>query len=65
MAATINLKDLTPAQRKQLSLKLPRRVGMSAHTVKSHAFKVCNIIADLSPSDRARVLRQAIKLNGV
>lgn len=64
MAATIDVNDLTPEQRKQLGLTKRRGPrSMSAHEVKSYAFRVCNVVADLTPAERGRVLRQALKLN--
>lgn len=65
MAATLSLKDLTPAQRKALGKRLPRAKAMPIHEVRSLAFRVMHVIADLTSTDRARVLRQATKLNEV
>lgn len=65
MAATIALKDLTPEQRKALGKRLPRRQGMTMHDVRTAAIRVLGIIAELTPSERARVLRHAAKLNEV
>jgi hypothetical protein len=65
MPATIDLKDLTPAQRKELKLRAPRRQGMTMHEVRTAAIRVLGVIAELTPSERGRVLRHAAKLNEV
>lgn len=65
MAATIALKDLTPAQRKALGKRLPRAKGMTLHEVRTYAFRIMNVVADLTPTERARILRHATKLNEV
>lgn len=65
MAATLNITDLTPAQRKALGARLPRRKGMTLHEVRTYAFRVMHVLADLTPAERARILTHAAKLNRV
>ena len=65
MAATIDAKELTPALRTKLGVTAPRRRGMTMNDVRTAAIRVLAVVADLSPTDRRRVLRQASKLNEV
>lgn len=66
MAATVNLDDLSPEVRKQLGLKKPRaRRSMTMHDVRTAAIRVLGVIADLTPAERTRVLRQANKMNQI
>jgi hypothetical protein len=66
MAGTVNAGEIPPEVRKKLGITKPReRKALPVHLVKTYAFRVMATIADLSPRDRARVLRQAIKLNEV
>lgn len=65
MAATIALKDLSPAQRKAIGKRLPRAKPMAMNEVRTLAIRVLNVIAELTPTDRARVLRHAQKVNEV
>jgi hypothetical protein len=62
----INAADLSPELRKKLGL--PRRAGrrsMTMDDVRTAAIRVLNVIADLTPSERGRVLRHAQKVNDV
>lgn len=65
----LDLSDLAPEIRarfqKQYGLKARRTRSMTMHEVRSHAIRVVAEIADLTPAERKRVLRQAAKLNDV
>lgn len=66
MAATIDIKDLTPAQRAQLKIRAPRRArSMTMDEVRSAAIRVLGVVADLTLTERRRVLKHAAKLNEV
>ncbi|MFL5912748.1 MAG: hypothetical protein ACJ768_19555 [Gaiellaceae bacterium] len=65
MAGRINLAELPPEVRAQLNLKAPRRRSMTMHDVRTAAIRVMAVVADLTPTDRRRVLRHAAKLNEV
>jgi hypothetical protein len=66
MAGTINAGELPPEVRKQLGIKKPReRRAMTLNDVRTYAIRVLAVVADLTPSERKRVLRQAGKMNDV
>jgi hypothetical protein len=68
MAATINIDDLPAEVREKLNLKKPRKAptrSMTMHEVRTAAIRVLNVVADLTPTERARVLRHATKLNAI
>lgn len=66
MAGQINLADIPLETRKKLGLKKPRRApSLSKHEIRTLAFRVMNVIADLTPTERRRVLAHALKLNEV
>jgi hypothetical protein len=64
--ATINLDDIDPAQRKQLGIRKPREVtSISKDEQRGWALKVLALMANLSRTERERVLRHALKVNKV
>lgn len=72
--ATIDAAELPPELRARFGLEAPpARKGargakarkLSADNVRTLAFRVCAVLAELTPAERARVLRQASKLNDV
>jgi hypothetical protein len=65
MAASIHLNDLDPEQRKQLGIPTPRQSDFSKEECRSWALKILASMASLSRAERDRVLKQAIKVNGV
>lgn len=65
MTATVDLADIPLDVRKKLNLRKPARRGLSADAVRTAALRVLYVIADMKPSERARVLRQALKVNDV
>lgn len=68
---TLNVEDLPPDVRKRLreqGVKVTRprsRRGLNMHGVRSFAIRVLEVMADQTQSDRARVLRHALKVNDV
>jgi hypothetical protein len=61
---TISAADLPASARAKLGLKV-RRQTMSKDTVRTHALRVMYAIADLTPTDRERILRHALKVNAI
>lgn len=62
---TIDAKDLPPEVRRRLGMKTKRGRSMTLNEVRTHALRVLAVVADLSPAERRRVLRQATKVNAV
>jgi hypothetical protein len=65
MAASIDVNDLDPDQRKQLGIRTPRESDFSKDDVRSWALKILASMATLSRAERARVLAHAQKVNAV
>lgn len=65
MAATINLADLPPDQRKGLGIRKPRETAFSKDELRGWSLKVLALMAGLSRSERERVLKHALKVNRV
>jgi hypothetical protein len=65
MAASINLDDIDPDQRKALGIRKPRETAFSKDDLRGWSLKVLALIANLSRSERKRVLRHALKVNKV
>lgn len=65
MPAQVNLAEIPVDVRKRLGLKKPPVRSMDMATVRTYAIRVMAVIADLTPAERRRVLRQAGKLNDV
>jgi hypothetical protein len=65
MAAPIQVDDLTPDQRKQLGVRVPRQGDFSKEECRSWALKILASMATLSRAEQDRVLKQAIKVNAV
>ena len=65
MPATINLDDIDPAQRKQLGIRKQRESTFSKDQLRGWSLKVLALMANLSRTERERVLRHALKVNKV
>jgi hypothetical protein len=65
MAATINLDDINDQQRKQLGIRKSRESSFTKDQLRGWALKVLALMANLSRSERDRVLRHAAKVNRV
>lgn len=61
----ININDLTPEQRRELGLRLPRQQKFSKEDVRRWALKTLALLATLSQDERARVLDHARKVNSI
>lgn len=61
----VNARDLSPEVRRRLGVKTRKARSMTLNEVRTHALRVLAVVADLSPAERRRVLRQAAKLNAV
>ena len=69
-APKIDLKDCSPEVRKQLLNAAGECEPRKARTftidrVRSESIKVLAVVANLTPSERKRVLRHALKMNEV
>lgn len=66
MSAAIDLADVPLAVRKKLGLKQRRtRKAMSLDRVRGAAIRVLAVIHELTPSERARVLKHALRVNAL
>ena len=65
MPATINLDDIDPEQRKQLGIRKQRESTFSKDQLRGWSLKVLALMANLSRTERERVLRHALKVNKV
>lgn len=66
MPGTIDVNDLPPEVRRKLGVKRrPAKRTMTMDAVRTAAIRVLHVVADLTPAERGRVLRHALKLNDV
>ena len=65
MAATLNNDDIDPEQRIQLGIRKPRETAFSKDELRGWALKVLALMANLSRTERVRVLRHVLKVNKV
>jgi hypothetical protein len=65
MPATINLDDIDPEQRKQLGIRKQRESTFSKDELRGWSLKVLALMANLSRTERERVLKHALKVNKV
>jgi hypothetical protein len=65
MSASIHVDDLTPEQRKQLGVRMPRQTDFTKEEMRSWALKVLASMSGLSRVERDRVLKHALKVNAV
>jgi hypothetical protein len=65
MAATINLDDIDPEQRKQLGIRKLRESQFCKDELGGWALKTLALMANLSRAERDRVLKHALKVNRV
>jgi hypothetical protein len=65
MPATINLDDINPDQRKQLGIRKPRETAFSKDELRGWSLKILALMANLTRTERERVLRHALKVNKV
>jgi len=66
----LTLDDLPPDARRKLleqhgRKRAPRRTSFSKDRVRTYAIRVLAVVADLSPSERSRVLAMAGQMNEV
>jgi hypothetical protein len=64
--ASISLAELPPEVRAQLKNQIPRKPRVSQFSmneVRTAAIRVLAVVADLTPSQRARVLKHAARVN--
>jgi hypothetical protein len=65
MAAIINLDDVPPEQRKEMGLRTPRKSSFGKDELRGWALKVLALMANLTRTERERVLNHALKVNKV
>jgi len=61
----IKVEDLSPADRRRLKLRKPRKQTFTKDEVRSNALKALGAIAHLNQKERKRVLLHALKLNDI
>lgn len=69
-AGRVDFDDLPPDVQKSIrakapAFKRPRETTFSKNDVRSYALKALGVLAPLTPSERARVLAYALKVNKV
>ena len=65
MSGKIDAGDLPPELRRKLGIRRQAKRSMTMHDVRSYSLRVMAVMADLTQRERARVLRQALKVNDV
>jgi len=65
MPASIHLDDLDAEQRKNPRIGKPRETAFSKDELRGWALKTLALMANLSRTERERVLKHALKLNRV
>jgi hypothetical protein len=65
MPATLNLDDLSPEQRRELGIRKPRESQFTKDELRGWSLKILAVMANLSRSERERVLKHALKVNRV
>lgn len=63
MATRIDAKDLTPELRKKLGIRGTRNTTFTKADVRQYAIRALAVLAELSRTERARVLQHAAKMN--
>jgi hypothetical protein len=63
MPASIHLDDLDAEQRKNLGIRKPRETAFSKDELRGWALKTLALMANLSRTERERVLKHALKVN--
>jgi hypothetical protein len=69
-AGRVDFDDLPPETQKKIragapKFKRPRETTFSKNDVRSYAMKAMGVLAPLTPSERARVLKLALEINKV
>jgi len=59
MAATLNINDLDADQRRELGIRKPRESQFSKDELRGWSLKILAVMANLSRSERDRVLKHA------
>jgi hypothetical protein len=65
MPASVHLDDLDAEQRKNPRIRKPRETAFSKDELRGWALKTLALMANLSRTERERVLKHALKLNRV
>jgi hypothetical protein len=65
VAATINMDELTPDQRRDLGIRKPRETRFTMDELRGWSLKVLALMSSLSRQDRDRVLKHAAKVNRI
>jgi hypothetical protein len=65
MAASINVADLDPEDRKKFGIRTPRDVQFSKEELRGWSLKILALMSSLTRAQRERVLRHAMRVNKV
>jgi len=65
MAASINIDQLDAEQRRELGIRKPREAQFTKDELRGWALKTLALMANLSRTERERVLNHALKVNRV
>lgn len=65
MPASIHVDDLGDEQRKALGIRKPRQTAFSKDDLRGWALKVLALMANLTRTERERVLKHALRVNKV
>jgi hypothetical protein len=61
----INIDDIGPEQRRKLGIRKPRETHFSKDELRTWSLRCLAVLANLTRSERDRVLKHALKVNKI